>query len=114
MSTPPPPDEEADPAEVRKWFTKILTSLHEVPLIKSNDIVAKWQYGRGSEITYYDVETYREIFGAEAGTILFGHARRELGVMKRGPSGGREEFVNGQIKDFFRLKPGCEFSLVVD
>jgi len=54
------------------------------------------------------VDTFRNIFGGEAGTILFGHARRELRTDKMGPTDG----VNPprRKKDIFGLTPGCELS----
>jgi len=109
MATPTPPTQDATPTEVRSWFTTLLCDLHGVPETEATEIASKWRFGRGSELTYYDVDTFRNILGGEAGTILFGHARTELRTDKRGPTGG----VNPprKKKDIFGLTPGCELSM---
>jgi hypothetical protein len=119
--TTPPPD--ANPATVREYFTTILHTLHSVPEPEAARIAAKWQFGRGSELKYYDIITFREIFGVEAGTVLFGHARGELRSEGHGP--GKSESGAGEMgnvgvgmrivrgkekpaKDIFGITPGCE------
>ncbi len=60
------------------------------------------------------METYRLIFGVEAGTILFGHARGELRTGRRGPSTGfgrsSRDIVASEVvkEDMFGLPPGRE------
>ncbi|KAE9363130.1 hypothetical protein N431DRAFT_433337 [Stipitochalara longipes BDJ] len=118
MSTPTPPAPTATPAEVRTYFSTVLTTLHSVPKSDAEKIAAKWQFGRGSELRYYDLSTFREIFGVEAGTVLFGHARGELsgdsGKEVRNRGGERNVVVvkKGRVKherDIFGVTPGCEF-----
>ncbi|KFX94575.1 hypothetical protein V490_04304 [Pseudogymnoascus sp. VKM F-3557] len=53
----------------------------------ANEMAAKWQYGRGSELTYYDVATFRSVFGAKAGYLLYGYAKKELRTSWICPSG---------------------------
>jgi hypothetical protein len=113
MAMPLPPLD-ASPATVRTWFTTLLTDLHSVPENEAREIASKWQFGRGSELRYYDVGTFRDIFGAEVGTLLFGHARRELGGAVRGPSPGVGRVSTAREKptsDIFGLTPGCEFNI---
>ena len=74
--TIPPPT--TTPSEVRTYFSTLLTTHHSVPEPDAKKIASKWQFGRGSELQYYDLSTFREIFGVEAGTVLFGHAKGEL------------------------------------
>jgi hypothetical protein len=117
MATPQPPERDASPSNVRSWFVVILTDLHGVPENEAREIASKWKYGRGSELNYYDVDTFRLIFGSEAGTLLFGHARRELRTMRRSPSSGvgdvEKEKVERPKSDIFGLTPGCECLFLV-
>jgi hypothetical protein len=94
MPTPQPPEIDASPVHVRNWFITLLVDLHGVPEAEAQEIASKWKYGRGSELLYYDVDTFRTIFGSEAGTLLFGHARRELRTFRRIPSKGLGEDLN--------------------
>ena len=91
MATPSPPPPEASPSAVSSWFATILTELHSIPEPDARKIASGWKFGRGSELTYYDINTYQEIFGFEAGTILFGHARGELKKGKLAPTSGLEK-----------------------
>ena len=113
MATPSPPSPDASPATVRTWLTTILCDVHSVQEEQARGIASKWKYGRGSELTYYDLETFRTMFGGEAGTLLFGHARRELRTGRRGPSGGmgRGDRDDRPKTDIFGLQPGCEYGL---
>jgi hypothetical protein len=113
MSEPSPPPPTATPAEVRTYFTHILTTLHFVPDVDARKIAAKWQFGRGSELKYYDQATFREIFGWEAGTVLCGHARGELKAGKGSNKTSVAVVDDGTVnnrpeKDIFGLTPGCE------
>ena len=108
MATPQPPDRDASPSNVRNRFITILTDLHGVPESDARDIASKWKYGRGSELNYYDVDTFRTIFGSEAGTLLFGHARRELRMRRKSPSTGvgeREKEEEQPKTDIFWIGP---------
>jgi len=114
MSTPTPtrPPPTATPSEVRAYFSTLLTALHSVPKSEAEKIAAKWQFGRGSELKYYDLSTFREIFGVEAGTVLFGHARGELngdGAKAVVNGGNGLVLKKGKVeKDIFGVTPGCE------
>jgi hypothetical protein len=115
MATPQIPDRDASPTSVRNWFVTILTDLHSVSESEARDIASKWKYGRGSELLYYDVDTFRVIFGGEAGTLLFGHARRELRSFRNGPStgvGGKDKERKRPTTDLFGLTTGCESQTV--
>jgi len=80
-----------------------------VPENEAREIASKWQFGRGSEFRYYDVSTFRDIFGVEVGTLLYGHARGEVRSVVRGPSAGVEKVGRERpTKDVFGLTPGCE------
>ena len=111
MSTPEAPLRDAPPSEVQSYFTNILVDLHGIPEKEAKEIGSRWKYGRGSEVTYYDVDTFRAIFGPEVGTVLFGHARRELRAGRRGPSQGVKQSEKKEIAkhDLFGLTPGGEF-----
>jgi hypothetical protein len=112
MATPPPPERDASPSNVRSWFVTILTDLYGVSENEVREIASKWKYGRGSELNYYDVDTFRLIFGSEAGTLLFGHARRELRTVRKSPSTGvgivEKEKVERPKSDIFGLTPGSK------
>jgi hypothetical protein len=73
---PQHPGRDDSPKVVRKWFSDILINLHGVPEEEALERTPKWKYGHGSELLYYDIITFRLMFGAEAGTLLFGHARK--------------------------------------
>ncbi len=115
MAAPPTPKLDASPATARSWFTTILRDLHSVPEGEAREIASNWRFGRGSELRYYDVRTFRDIFGAKVGTLLFGQARKELGSNVKGLSGvaGRKSAAGGhrgRLKtDNSGLTPGCEF-----
>ncbi|KAG0652129.1 hypothetical protein D0Z07_0772 [Hyphodiscus hymeniophilus] len=101
------PPRDATPSTIRAYFARVLHEHHNVQKEKAENIAAKWQYGRGSELTYYDIETFRSIFGGEAGALLFGYARRELRTSRTSPSSqiGRVEMPE---KDIFGMTPGCK------
>ncbi|OBT43927.1 hypothetical protein VE00_04684 [Pseudogymnoascus sp. WSF 3629] len=105
---PSPPSHNATPLEVREYFVRVLSDFHGVSLEQAHETAAKWQYGRGSEITYYDVATFRSIFGAEAGTLLYGYARKELRTSRTSPSGnlGSGGIMEKPQKDIFGATPG--------
>ncbi|TVY83071.1 hypothetical protein LSUE1_G004003 [Lachnellula suecica] len=106
METPAAPSRDAPPSEVRTYLTTILKTCHGVPEAEALEIAANWQYGRGSEITYYDIGTYRTLFGPEAGVLLYGHARRELRIGRRGPSDNGTRSQTGKETDIFGQTPG--------
>ena len=101
------PLQSARPSEVQTYFTSLLSTLHSVPASEAREIASKWKLGRGQEMSSFDVETYRQIFGWEAGTILFGHAN---GAKVKKGSGGKVQLneKDKPKKDIFGLEPGCE------
>jgi hypothetical protein len=109
-STLPPtrPNSEASPSVVRDYLAAVLSTYHDVPEDTARAIASGWKYGRGSEFAYYDVQTFRDMFGSEAGNLLYGHARRQ---MKRSsgtrvtPTAATDENNN---EDIFGLPPGCK------
>jgi hypothetical protein len=107
MATPKPPAQDAQPEAVRTYFHTILTELHNVSEQEAVSIASHWKYGRGSEISYYDIDTYRSIFGPEVGNLLYGHARQELRKGRRGPSQGTGKASRTQPQvDLFGQEPG--------
>ncbi|KAH6703204.1 hypothetical protein BKA61DRAFT_619114 [Leptodontidium sp. MPI-SDFR-AT-0119] len=110
MATSEPllPSHDATPSTVRAYFARVLCDRHDVPREEAENIAAKWRYGRGSEVAYYDVDTFRSIFGGEAGNLLFGYARKELRTSGASPSSrlGRGEVVGKCRKDIFGMTPG--------
>lgn len=114
LQTPSPPSRNATPLEVREYFARVLSDFHGVSLEQARDIAALWQYGRGSELTYYDVATFRSIFGGEAGTLLYGYARKELRTSRTSPSGnlGSGGIMEKPQMDIFGATPGCKFRVM--
>jgi hypothetical protein len=67
----PLPPSSASPQEVRAYFSSILAQNHSVPEAEAAQLVKEWKYGTGAEVKTLDVETYRAIFGAEIGSLLW-------------------------------------------
>jgi len=105
MATPKPPARDASPEAVRTYFSAILKELHNLPEADAVSIASHWKYGRGSEISYYDIETYRSIFGPEAGTLLYGHSRQQLRTGRHGPSSQSSGIERSRV-DLFGQEPG--------
>jgi hypothetical protein len=51
------------------------------------------------------------MFGGEAGTLLFGHGRREVRIGRREPGGGMGLEDERPKIDIFRIAASCEFFL---
>jgi hypothetical protein len=111
MATPPLPSLSATPSEVRTYFTTLLTTLHFVSEPEAQEIAAKWRIGRGSELRSYDLTIFREIFGVEAGTVLFDYVKSENGPASKVVGSKQSGFVRKQKpdRDIFGFTPGCEF-----
>ena len=111
-ATPQSPERDASPSNVHSWFFTILKDLHSVHENEVREIASKWKYRRNSELSYYDVNIFRLVFKSEAGTLLFGHARRELRIAKGSPSTGVGQVEKAKVErpksNIFRLTPGCE------
>jgi hypothetical protein len=58
---------------VRDHFYTILTQNYDIPAEEAESIVSKWRYGKDREVHNYDIQTYREIFGTEIGSLLHGY-----------------------------------------
>ncbi|KAH7391562.1 hypothetical protein BKA64DRAFT_677906 [Cadophora sp. MPI-SDFR-AT-0126] len=58
----------------------------------------------------FDIETYREIFGREAGTVLFSHVNRSKSKKGGGNSISKVQssVIEKPKRDVFGLEPGCE------
>ncbi|KFY23762.1 hypothetical protein V491_02415 [Pseudogymnoascus sp. VKM F-3775] len=69
------PQPSSTPSNVRTYFAAVLHRLHGVPLPEAERIAAAWKLGRGSELMSYDPQTFRDLFGSEAGMLLFTYAR---------------------------------------
>ncbi|THV44721.1 hypothetical protein BGAL_0589g00080 [Botrytis galanthina] len=109
MSTAPSvPPLDATSFTVREYISHILHNQYDVPKHEAEDLAAQWKYGRGSELRTFDVDTFRSIFGAEAGTLLFEYVRKELDPSK---TGSNKELACGGAaqraeKDIFGITPG--------
>lgn len=108
------PPHDASPMIVRTYLAQVLQEQHHITKEEAEDIAANWKYGRGSELTYYDVETFRAMFGGEAGCLLFGYARHELRTSRTALSDqfGREDVVRQDRVDVFGMAPGCKFLIL--
>lgn len=115
-SEPLLPPHDATPSTVRAYFARVLCDRHDVPREEAENVAAKWRYGRGSEVAYYDVDTFRSIFGGEAGNLLFGYTRKELRTSGPSPSSrlGRGEVVGKCRKDIFGMTPGCKLPILLN
>jgi hypothetical protein len=71
MTLIPLPPSSASPEEVRAYFSSILAQNHPVPGAEAAQLVKEWKYGTGAEVRTLDVATYRAIFGAEIGSLLW-------------------------------------------
>jgi hypothetical protein len=110
----PPPN--ATPSTVRAYFARVLRDRYDIPREEAEDIAAKWRYGRGSEVAYYDIDTFRSIFGGEVGDLLFRYTREGVKTSGAGTSStlGRGEVVGKSKKDIFGLTPGCKLPIVLN
>ncbi|TGO31013.1 hypothetical protein BPAE_0002g01060 [Botrytis paeoniae] len=109
MSTAPSvPPLDATSLTVREYISHILHNHYDVPKDEAENLAAQWKYGRGSELRTFDVDTFRSIFGVEAGTLLFAYLRKELGPSK---AGSNKKLTDGGAaqraeRDIFGLTPG--------
>ncbi|TGO46110.1 hypothetical protein BCON_0344g00020 [Botryotinia convoluta] len=101
MSTAPSvPPLDATSFTVREYISHILHNHYDVPKNEAENLAAQWEYGRGPELRTFDVDTFRSIFGVEAGTLLFAYVMKELGPPKAGSNrklarGGRLRGLKG-------------------
>ena len=105
-SKPPPlPNPTSPPGDVRVYLTKLLQHHHGIDEEEAREIASNWKYGRGSDLFYYDVETFRGMFGSEAGMLLYRDIGR--GNVRSSRSSDSEE-------DLFGCPPGCTYpSLII-
>lgn len=111
MPSLPAPSPSSTPTEVRTYFTTLLTTLHGVPEPEAQAIAAKWRLGRGTELRSYDLTTFREIFGVEAGTVLYGHVKGVIAPTSPPLRSVRARNERPE-KDIFGFTPGCESVLL--
>jgi hypothetical protein len=57
---------------VRTYFHTILTEHYSIPSSEASTIVSAWRYGKDREVFHFDIETYRQIFDPEIGSLLYG------------------------------------------
>ena len=93
-TTFPSPPLDATPDEVRTYILALFTTFHSVSEPLAIEIASKWKFGRGYEPKNYDMATFKEIFGPEAGVVLFAHAK--------GHSRGNNNTAGG---DDFTVRP---------
>ncbi|KAG4411939.1 hypothetical protein IFR04_014913 [Cadophora malorum] len=103
----PIPTPSATPSEVQIYFTSLLSTLHSVPANEAQEIALKWKLGRGQEMSSFSVDTYRQIFGWEAGTVLYGHVNGTKANKRSGTKLQPTEKDRPKT-DIFGLEPGCE------
>ncbi|KAM6481852.1 hypothetical protein HDV62DRAFT_363315 [Trichoderma sp. SZMC 28011] len=103
------PADDAKPTAVREYLTNVLHFSYNVPAKHAEELVSGWRYGRGHALNEYDVATFRQIFGAEVGALLYYHVNNKPTVSKRatGPISGNE--TTEAKKDLFGLPPGVSF-----
>ncbi|KAI0965901.1 hypothetical protein F4678DRAFT_467036 [Xylaria arbuscula] len=52
-----------------------LATVHGVPEDEAASIATAWSLGRGTEPATYDLQTFRDLFGSDAGMLLYKYAR---------------------------------------
>lgn len=90
------------PSAVCAYFTAVLHQLHGVPEDEAAVIASAWKLGRGSKLASFDLQTFRDLFGSEAGMLLYIYAQedsltataRTLALLPR--------------RTLFGVKPGCK------
>ena len=107
MSKPPHhPDPTSSPDVVRIYLTTLLRHYHDIPGEEARVIASNWKYGRGSELFYYDLDTFRAMFGSEAGMLLYRDVRRGNATTN---SSTRISTNTSSERDLFGCPPGCMF-----
>lgn len=103
------PAHDAPAAAVRDFFARLLVQNHGLDEAAAREIAGRWQFGRGSELRYYHVDTFRAMFGPEAGDLLFGYANGKLRSDMRGVVVGKAPGRGVEAgTDLFGFKPGSE------
>lgn len=97
------PAGDANPLTVRKYLANILRFSYDVPAEHAEALVSGWQYGRGCALVYYDIATFRQIFGAEVGALLYHHIANKSHI-STAPSSQMDNSITK--KDLFGLPPG--------
>jgi hypothetical protein len=64
------PTDAAAPAEVRTYFSTLLSQKHQTSQAAAHDMVEPWRYGTSVEVKSFSIDTYRGFFGREIGTLL--------------------------------------------
>lgn len=85
------PAEDAEPSIVRQFIADVLHSIYHVSKEKATDIASNWKHGSGSGLTLFDVETFREMFGPEAGALVYHYVASDV----KSPAGSTAA-ANGQ------------------
>jgi hypothetical protein len=111
MSQPSPsiPQQDASPEQVRTYFVTVLATYHGLSTDEASVIASNWKFGRGSELKYYDLETFRGIFGIEAGTLLYYYATNgpSRPSLPGAATPSRANSHKIRERDIFNLPPGC-------
>lgn len=105
----PLPPQNATPSTVRRYVVQILHDKYDVSTETAEGIAAQWQYGRGYELTYYDGNILRSIFGGEVGSILYHHIRTATNAPHAISRTVSKAELNKTRKDIFGLTPGSKF-----
>jgi hypothetical protein len=63
--------ESSSAQEVREYFEHVLVHEYSIPDNFASKYASKWTYGKGKEVASFDIETYRQIFGTQIGSILY-------------------------------------------
>ncbi|KEQ93047.1 hypothetical protein AUEXF2481DRAFT_42249 [Aureobasidium subglaciale EXF-2481] len=66
-----PPDAKATPNEVREFLEKVLIENRGLEPGHAKHMAAKWTIGTGRDLLKYPIAMYTEIFGLEAGWMVY-------------------------------------------
>lgn len=69
-------DDLTSPALVQSYLTNLLTSAHSIAPSEAQAISSKWQVGTGLDLYTLPSEAFVDIFGAQAGWVLFEEVNR--------------------------------------
>lgn len=96
------------PAIVRRFVVNTLHDIYHATKESATDIAFNWKYGSGAALTLFDIQRFREIFGPEAGALVYYY----IACHTKSPPGSatavNEPQQNEAVarKDLFGLRPG--------
>mgnify|MGYP005996737705 CR=1 len=86
----------------------VLHDIYHVAKGTATDIASNWEYGPGSALTLFDVQTFREIFGPEAGALMYHYIASNVKSPpgSTNPAHGQQRIEAEVKKDLFGLRTG--------